>query len=373
MRVLSKSWVVVGAALLGGTLVLDWPWTRERLPQAALPSGALCPAVAVGGDQVHLVYGTNGLPYYARSADFGKTFTTPLRLADDEQRSDLGHERGPLVAISKPGTVHVLWMNSPNARVYYTRSTDGGRTFEPARNLTAPSKGVDGATLATDAAGRVFVVWAESGPVPPPESPESNTLTYAFSKDDGATFSPPQPLGSDYPGGACSCCAIRAAITADHQFLVAMRGAHRNVRDIYLLRAADPTARFAATRVSADDWVFQGCPMAGPSLDLATPGAIHVAWMSKDEVYHATSRDGGRTFTARTAPASAAWSRRTLPLVLSNRGGEQLFAWTQNRRTLWERIGADGRVVDSGDNGAAASDSRIAAFADATGGFVLVR
>jgi len=359
--------------LLTAAFVFAWPWTRVRLPQVSLPEGALCPATVRDGNGLHVVYGAKGLPYYERSADFGKTFTTPLRLAGEGFEGDVGHERGPLLAIGKGGTVHVLWMNSPKAKVFYTRSSDGGRTFAPARNLTSPSAGVDGATLAADASGRVFVVWAESGATQAPDSPASKTLTYAFSRDDGATFSSPQPLASDYPGGVCSCCALHAAIGADHQLLVAARGAHNNLRDIYLFRAAEPTARFESSRVSPDDWIFQGCPMAGPWIDAATPGAIHVAWMSKDEVYHATSRDGGRTFDTRTAPASAASGRRTLPFILSNPAGEQLFAWVQNRRTLWQRIGADGRVVDGGDNGSTEADSRIAAFADPTGRFVLVR
>ena len=101
--------------------------------------------------------------------------------------------------------------------------------------------------------------------------------------------------------------------------------------------------------------------MAGPSIDVATPGEIHVAWMSDGEVYRATSRDGGRTFSARAAPLSRGGGRRTLPLVVSGSGGEQLFAWVENRRALWERIGADGRVVAAGDNGRLSQDTKVAA------------
>jgi len=361
----------IGAGVLATTLLFAWPWQRESLPRAAVPDGGLCPDVAVVGEQVHLVYGEKGLPYYALSSDGGRTFAPPTRLAAAQYTGDLGHERGPEIALGKNGTIHVVWMNAPKSEVFYLRSTDGARTFAAPRNLASPSAGVDGATLAADSDGRVYVVWAQSGAAAA-ESPVSKTLTFAFSTDDGETFSSPRPLESDYPGGACACCALRAAITPDHALLVGMRGAHHNLRDIYLLRGTERSARFEARRVSADDWVFEGCPMAGPSIDMATPGEIHVAWMSDGEVYRATSRDGGRTFSARAAPRSRGGGRRTLPLVVSGSGGEQLFAWVENRHALWERIAADGRVVAAGDNGRLSQDTKVAAFADRAGSFVLV-
>jgi len=58
--------------------------------------------------------------------------------------------------------------------------------------------------------------------------------------------------------------------------------------------------------------------------------------------------------------------------VVSGSGGEQLFAWVENRHALWERIAADGRVVAAGDNGRLSQDTKVAAFADRTGSFVLV-
>jgi hypothetical protein len=360
-----------GGALTAAAALLLWPRSHDVLPQLAVPDGGSCPDVAVVRERVHLVYGEKGMPYYTQSPDGGRSFTAPLRLAAAEQSGDLGHERGPAIALGKDESLHVVWMNSPKAEVFYTRSSDGGRTFGKARNLAAPSAGVDGATLAADAQGRVFVVWAQAGAGP--ESPVSKTLTLAASSDDGESFAPPKPLESTYPGGACACCALRAAIAPDHALLVGMRGAHRNVRDIYLLRAMNISARFEASRVSADRWVFEGCPMAGPSIDVATAGEIHVAWMSDGQVYRAASRDGGRTFGARTAPVARGSHARTLPLIVSNSSGERLFAWIENRRVLWERISADDRVVAAGDNGRLSADSRAAAFADREGRFVLVR
>jgi len=354
--------------MLAATLLFAWPWQGETMPHAALPSAGLSPDVATAGNRVHLVYGDKGLPYYARSEDGGKTFTEPVGLAGPEQAGDVGHERGPKVALGRSGSVHVVWMNARTGAVFYTRA---GGPFAAPRNLASPSSGVDGATIAADADGRVYVVWGQSG-VAAPDSPVSKNLTFAFSNDDGATFSPPRSLQSEYPGGACGCCALRAAITPDHTLLVGMRGAYRNVRDIYLLRGTETSARFAATRVSTDDWVFEGCPMAGPSIDVATPDEIRVAWMSNGQVYRATSRDGGRTFSARTAPSSRSLRKRTLPLVLSQPRGEQLFAWIEGGEARWERIGSDGGALDSGDNGPLPAASKLAAFADPQRGFVLV-
>jgi hypothetical protein len=53
-------------------------------------------------------------------------------------------------------------------------------------------------------------------------------------------------------------------------------------------------------RVHADGWVYDGCPHAGPSVVVGQDSVVHVAWYTGAEntsgIFHASSRDGGRTF-----------------------------------------------------------------------------
>src|SRR5712691_5305612 len=101
--------VAIGVGLLTAAVLFAWPRQRERLPRAAVPDGGLCPDVAVAGEQVHLVYGENGIPYYTHSSDAGRTFAAPLRLAAEAYKGDVGHERGPLIALGGNGTERNQW------------------------------------------------------------------------------------------------------------------------------------------------------------------------------------------------------------------------------------------------------------------------
>jgi hypothetical protein len=362
--------VIAGSILFAiAAFVFARPQRADGLPRVVVPDGGMCPNVLFDGSRLHLVYGRKGLAYYTSSSDGGRTFAPSVQLGGGKYAGDVGHERGPWVALGKDGSLHVVWMNGPEAKVFYTRSTDGGRNFSEPRNLAPRSNGVDGATLAADARGEVYVVWANTGQGP--ESPLSKTLMFVFSSDNGSTFSAARPLDNTYPGGACACCSVRAAMTPDRTLLVGFRGAYHNVRDIYLLHGPVQSNRFEASQVSADNWVFEGCPMAGPSVDAVTSKRIHVAWMSDGQVYHATSDDGD-SFTARAAPGDPPQGPRSLPVILSNARGEQLFAWVEDQHVRWERLSPGGRMIASGNNGRLPSDSKFAAFADRDGNFVLV-
>jgi hypothetical protein len=364
--------VIIAASILFAiaAFIFARPQRADGLPRVVVPGGGMCPSILFDGSRLHLVYGRKGLAYYTSSSDGGRTFAPSVQLGGGKYAGDVGHERGPRMALGKDGSLHVVWMNGPGAKVFYTRSTDGGQNFSEPRNLAPRSNGVDGATLAADASGEVYVVWANTGQGP--ESPVSKTLMFVFSSDNGSTFSAPRALDNTYPGGACACCSVRAAMTPDRTLLVGFRGAYHNVRDIYLLHGPVQSKRFEASQVSADNWVFEGCPMAGPSVDPATSKLIHVAWISDGQVYHATSDDGGGSFTVRAAPGDPQQGPRSLPVILSNARGEQLFAWVEDQHVRWERLSADGRVLASGDNGRLPSESKFTAFADRDGNFVLV-
>jgi hypothetical protein len=81
--------------------------------------------------------------------------------------------------------------------------------------------------------------------------------------------------------------------------------------------------------VRADDWVYPGCPHAGPSLEVDAEGAVHVAWWTGKEgeagVYYARSTDGGRSFTAQ--PIATGERARPAHVQLAVSGGNVYLAW----------------------------------------------
>lgn len=96
----------------------------------------------------------------------------------------------------------------------------------------------------------------------------------------------------------CECCATDA-VRADGEALVAYRDRSADeVRDIALVRY-DGTQWSDPTRLHADGWQIEGCPVNGPAL-AAQGGRVAVAWFTAaggvPRVKAALSEDGGRHF-----------------------------------------------------------------------------
>lgn len=364
---LAVAGLTVLAVMLGGGE------SEPQLPRAVVPEGGLCPDALTRDKVLYIVYGRKGGDiFFARSADDGQSISNPVPINTGSTRAVVGHERGPKLAVGRSGIVHVIWMGPVGQLgLFYSRSTDGGKSFSPPRNLVPAGVGVDGSSVAADDRGQVFIV--ALGGEPGPQSPASAQIQLAYSADDGASFAAVRNLRSDYPGGACACCNLKALAGAAGKLLIAYRGAYRSIRDIYLLRGAADSPRFESSHVSADNWKLDGCPMQGPSVELMPDGSrLVIAWTSQGQVYRSVSDDGGRTFARRAEPVAAVRGNRRDPLLLTNGRGESLFAWVEKGEVCWERIAPDGKLLASGRNAGLPGNSRPQAVVRSDGQFALV-
>lgn len=224
-----------------------------------VPHGGEVPEVVLDGDGVlHMTYG-RGLPgnaFYVQSRDAGKTFTEPVRLNHNPDTVTTGRERGPKVAVGKDGVIHVVWMGyyKKGGGVLYTRSTDGGKTFEPERNLLDTRTGCDNATVAADREGNVFVLWTDGRLGNDADNPTASPIFMTRSADGGKTFSRNLPVRHDYPGRACGCCRLVAQVGGDNELYIAFRGGYKGVRDPYLLKGPKEGNDFKSVPIHEDDW-----------------------------------------------------------------------------------------------------------------------
>ena len=159
------------------------------------PGGAVFVAWTVGEDEgadIHL----------AKSTDGGASFGRAQRVAPSKTYSD-----APKLALDGRGTLHLVHAESAAGpfdrfHIRHTRSLDGGRTFDAAREISAPMPaGFSSASfpaLGVDGQGRVYVSWelsADAGSAP-------RGLGLSVSADGGRTFSAPVVVpGSIDPGG----------------------------------------------------------------------------------------------------------------------------------------------------------------------------
>jgi hypothetical protein len=173
---------------------------------------ARAPALAVGNDgAVVLAWATGddqaGDIHIALSSDRGASFGIPRAVAVTPGYSD-----APKLAFDARGVMHLVHAESRGgplgpSSIRHLRSTDGGRSFGPAREISSPlPPGYEGAAfpaLGIDGRGRVVVIWElmrASGPGAVPPTPYGLGVTVSA---DGTRFSAPQliPGSIDSAGG----------------------------------------------------------------------------------------------------------------------------------------------------------------------------
>ncbi|HEX6587855.1 MAG TPA: sialidase family protein [Longimicrobiales bacterium] len=278
-------------------------------------AGASNPSVAITHDDETLVAWVGGEEaedvWLARASSTG--FAEPVRV-NDVAGDAAAHGQAPAqVAVGPDGAVYVMWQNNehiegrrfPASDLRFARSSDGGRTFEPAIHVNDDADGEpashtfhdlvvahDGTIYASWIDGRGHAHGADGHAAGGPD------IRVARSTDGGRTFGP----GTIVVSGACPCCRTNLAVGPDGAVYVAWRHVFEgSVRDIVVARSSDGGTAFGEpVRVHEDGWVFDGCPHAGPSIAVDGAGALHVVWFTGTQrrpgVFHATSRDGGRTF-----------------------------------------------------------------------------
>ena len=198
--------------------------------------------------------------------------------------------------------------------------------------MVRAAAGLDGAGVAADANGHVYVLWHAGRPGTTDEGERRVWVT--ASSDDGRTFAGEIPA-SDEVTGACGCCGVRAL--ADRQGVLYMlyRSAREVMhRDTYLLISRDKAKTFSSQKLQ--DWHVGACPMSTFSLSTSAAGIVaawetagQVQWMRIDPT---TSRPSMVT----AAPGSA--GSRKHPAIAANARGETLLAWTEG--TGWNKGGA---------------------------------
>jgi hypothetical protein len=142
--------------------------------------------------------------------------------------------------------------------------------------------------------GSIIVSWIESG--------ESSEIRLATSTDGGRSFGPARLVDQ----GACPCCRTALAITGDGTAYIAWRKIlDGEIRDIVVARVEnDDTTPDRPRRAHADDWRLDACPHAGPALATDPADRLHLAWYTGGEgragLYYAATSDRAETFTQPT-------------------------------------------------------------------------
>ena len=253
-----------------------------------------------------LAWAAAGKVLVARSTDLGRTFTTPVAVNQEPLELDWGPDARPQIAVDRDGRVFVAFAifkdKAFNGQVFYTRSTDGGRTFAPPVPITANTESQRFEGLALDADGSLFAAWLDKRNRVPAKARNETyigaALAFAWSTDHGASVSDTR-IAQD---NTCECCRLGIAFAGPGRPAVAFRNVFGGtVRDHAVMTFAYPSTPGPVYRISVDDWKTDACPHQGPNLALSAAGTYHVSWFTSGSVrkglFYARSSDGGRTFS----------------------------------------------------------------------------
>ena len=320
-----------------------------------VPGNGIQPQAIVDARGIlHLLYfagqPNGGDLFYVRSNDYGQTFSTPVRVNSQPGSAiATGTIRGGHIAIGRRGSVHVAWNgsdaaaprgllnpanNQASAPFLYARSNIRGTAFEPQRNLTTRSYGIDGGgSVAADANGNVYAAWhalaVDGGP-----GEEHRRVWIARSADDGATFTAEQPAWTE-PTGACSCCGLAMFIRPSNGLYLLYRSATAMThRDIYLLESRDRGGSFRGSFVQP--WEIGACPMTSMSM-ASHASRVFAAWETAGQVYFG-GIDPETARLPRPIAAPGQGGTRKHPRLATNATGDVLVVWTE--ATAWARGGS---------------------------------
>jgi hypothetical protein len=263
------------------------------------------PTFAADGS-LWIAWAAHGTVSVARSPDLGRTFSTPVAVNPQPLDLDWGPDSRPNIVIDGDGRVFVAFARFKdqkfNGEVFYSRSTDGGRSFAPPIQITTNAESQRFQVLALDADGSLFAAWLDKrNRAPAAERGEKYVgagLAFASSHDHGATFSETR-IAFD---NTCECCRLAVAFAAAGRPVVAFRNVFDNtVRDHAVVTFADPQTPGPIRRVSVDNWKTDVCPHQGPTLAVGSDGSYHVAWFTNGSarkgLFYASSTDQGQTFS----------------------------------------------------------------------------
>ena len=311
---------------------------HDKMPAAPVANGQFNPSVAAdqrGGFYLAYVQrtGTASDVMVRHSAD-GKTFTAPVRVNDVAGDAAVRNENPPKVIVAPNHDVYVCWANERErwkGNIRFARSTDGGKTFSKALTLNsdaaAPPVGHAFQSLAVDTQGRIFIAWIDERRKT--KADRGGEIWMSVSTNRGQSFGRDYRILSD----VCECCRTTLVVDAHGTLFLSYRTvphAGPMLRDIVVARSQNSGKTFTPVSVSADGWEVNGCPVAGPSLNLDAAGNPVVVWFMGDEakpgLYFSRSTDGGKTYAPRQTLDAAQHIGKHVHLAGGI--GKQLFvAW----------------------------------------------
>ena len=139
-------------------------------------------------NKLHVVFeakdhgNTNNDIFATESSDGGKTWTIPVDVSNTP-----GVSSQPAIALERNGALDVAWRDTSSdedaADVYFSRSTDGGRTWTPPVDVSNTPGASSEPSVVAASDGTLHIIWSDTS-----KGTKNKDIYYSYSKDGGKTW-----------------------------------------------------------------------------------------------------------------------------------------------------------------------------------------
>ena len=228
---------------------------------------------------IRVVFGEQDNIYFSKSADNGKTFSTPA-LVGEVTEMHLGMTRGPQLASSKDYSMVTAMDKKGNIHSFKLTHKTG--KWEKIKNVNdLDSSAPEGLmSIAADSQNNFYAVWLDL------REDRKNNICFSISQSNGS-WSKNQFVYKSPESHVCECCKPSIAV-ADNNVSIMFRNWLNGSRDLYLVGSTNSGQTFSqAQKLGNGTWLLKGCPMDGGGLTIDSKNTIRTAWQRDGIVYYA--------------------------------------------------------------------------------------
>ncbi|TFH75002.1 exo-alpha-sialidase [Gammaproteobacteria bacterium LSUCC0112] len=231
--------------------------------------------------------------YVSRSEDKGTTFSTPVQVNAVPEDAEFNGENRPKIIVADNGTVLLSWTTKTSNRftgeIRFSRSTDGGRSFEQPRTVNDDGLAIGHRfdSLFLTKSGKLYVTWIDKRDLEASLARSENypgaAIYYTVSDDLGASFMPNVRVSHN----SCECCRIAVAPHGDDNIAILWRQIFgEQIRD-HAIAVLSPEGTVSdLSRATIDNWQIDACPHHGPTMvPASSDGQYHMSWFSAGTIH----------------------------------------------------------------------------------------
>jgi hypothetical protein len=334
----------------------------EKPPQvtvAAAPAGAKMVEAEMGGDgKIHLLFQKGNMPFYAVSADNGKTLSEPIPVIARSPVQGLEYLGWDMTVMEKGKVLVVMGNNAWKLKLpkeqwgmYIASLEPGAKEFGETKPLNGmPSEGF---SIAAGKGDTVTASWLSD-----------KKVFWKHSTDGGATWGEGRQIDENYL--PCECCTTNLTVGKDGTVAMLYREASGDRRNIHLVLYKD--GKHTRTRISQKPWDTDKCPMTYYKIVPAGEGYV-AAWPTHHEVHFARIAADGKLWQAGEISTGGRSGMRSSIFAVPGAGGSTLVGWKLSNVLSWKIYDVAGRQI--GDGNVESAGNQAGGVADKDGNFIL--